>query len=88
MLYTIYSNAFEVLEAYFCAQIKAQKSHHPAELFKPIRVISGSAAINQRLRLSLARNSGICAGVDFWTTQSWLHNYSGIGLGSGLSGRP
>ena len=82
MLYTIYSNAFEVLEAYFCAQIKAQKSHHPAELFKPIRVISGSAAINQRLRLSLARNSGICAGVDFWTTQSWLHNYSGIGLGS------
>lgn len=82
MLYTFYSNAFEILEAYFCTQIQAQKSCNSAELFKPIRVISGSAAINQRLRLTLARQYGICAGIDFWTTQSWLHNYSGIGLGS------
>ena len=80
MLKTIYSNAYEILEAYLTAEISEDKkaSVNP---FERVRVISGNSNINNRLRQHLAKTNGICSGVDFWTTQSWFHNYAGIGVG-------
>ena len=52
MLKTVYSNAYEILEAYLTTEITEDK-----------------------------KQSGICSGVDFWTTRSWFHNYAGIGVG-------
>lgn len=80
MLKTIYSNAYEILEAYLSTEITEDKrcSHNP---FERVRVISSTGAINNRLRQHLAKINGVCSGIDFWTTESWFHNYAGIGVG-------
>lgn len=80
MLKTVYSNAYEILEAYLTAELTEDKKTG-ANPFDRIRVISSSGAINNRLRQHIAQSSGICSGVDFWTTASWFHNYVGIGVG-------
>lgn len=80
MLKTVYSNAYEILEAYLTAEITEDKKQS-ADPFERVRVISATSAINNRLRQHLAQVNGICSGVDFWTTQSWFHNYAGIGVG-------
>lgn len=80
MLKTVYSNAYEILEAYLTAEITEDKKQS-ADPFERVRVISATGAINNRLRQHLAQANGICSGVDFWTTRSWFHNYAGIGVG-------
>ena len=80
MLKTVYSNAYEILEAYLTAEVTADKKAS-ADPFERVRIISSSGAINNRLRQHLAQTNGICSGIDFWTTQSWFHNYAGIGVG-------
>ena len=80
MLKTIYSNAYEILEAYLTAEM-AEDKKKAANPFERVRIISSSGAINNRLRQHLAKENGICSGIDFWTTQSWFHNYAGIGVG-------
>ena len=80
MLKTVYSNAYEILEAYLTTEITEDKKQS-ADPFERVRVISATGAINNRLRQHLAQANGICSGVDFWTTRSWFHNYAGIGVG-------
>ena len=80
MLKTVYSNAYEILEAYLSTEISLDKNK-AQDPFERVRVISSSGAINNRLRQHLAKTNGICSGIDFWTTQSWFHNYAGIGVG-------
>ena len=80
MLKTVYSNAYEILEAYLTAEVTADKKE-TANPFDRLRIISSSSAINNRLRQHLAQSNGICSGIDFWTTGSWFHNYAGIGVG-------
>ena len=80
MLKTVYSNAYEILEAYLTTEITEDKKQS-ADPFERVRVISANGAINNRLRQHLAQANGICSGVDFWTTRSWFHNYAGIGVG-------
>ena len=81
MLKTVYSNAYEILEAYLTAEVTTDKKAS-ANPFERVRIISSTGAINNRLRQHLAQVNGICSGIDFWTTQSWFHNYAGIGVGN------
>lgn len=81
MLKTVYSNAYEILEAYLSTEIALDKKR-ACDPFERVRVISSSGAVNSRLRQHLAKTNGICSGIDFWTTQSWFHNYAGIGVGN------
>ena len=53
MLKTIYSNAYEILEAYLTAEITEDKKQS-ADPFERVRVISATSAINNRLRQHLA----------------------------------
>ena len=80
MLKTVYSNAYEILEAYLSTEISLDKNR-TQDPFERVRVISSSGAVNNRLRQHLAKTNRICSGIDFWTTQSWFHNYAGIGVG-------
>ena len=80
MLKTIYSNAYEILEAYLTAGM-AEDKKKSADPFERVRIVSSSSAVNNRLRQHLAKENGICSGIDFWTTESWFHNYAGIGVG-------
>ena len=64
MLKTIYSNAYEILEAYLTTEITEEKKQS-ADPFERVRVISATGAINNRLRQHLAQANGICSGVDF-----------------------
>ena len=80
MLKTVYSNAYEILEAYLTAEM-AEDKKKGANPFERVRIISSSSAVNNRLRQHLAKENGICSGIDFWTTESWFHNYAGIGVG-------
>lgn len=80
MLKTVYSNAYEILEAYLTAEM-AEDKKKGANPFERVRIISSSSAVNNRLRQHLAKENSICSGIDFWTTESWFHNYAGIGVG-------
>ena len=80
MLYTIYSNSYEVLRACLIESFGTEGQRKP---FEPIRIISGSRLINNELMLSIAREKGICSGFEFWTIDNWFFNYVGFGLGVG-----
>lgn len=80
MLHTVYSNSYEILRAYLMHSIGANNSQ---SALKPIRIISGSRLINNELMLSIAKEKGICAGIDFWTINNWFRNYLGYGLSEG-----
>ena len=58
MLKTIYSNAYEILEAYLTAEM-AEDKKKAANPFERVRIISSSGAINSRLRQHLAKENGI-----------------------------
>ena len=49
MLKTVYSNAYEILEAYLSTEISLDKNK-AQDPFERVRVISSSGAINNRLR--------------------------------------
>ncbi len=78
MIETVYSNSYEILRA---ALIHSLGSASGANPFVLPRIISGSRLINNDLMLEIAREKGICAGIDFWTLDNWFHNYMGFGLG-------
>lgn len=80
MLHTVYSNSYEILRTYLMHSIGAKTTQSTLE---PIRIISGSRLINNELMLSIAKEQGICAGIDFWTMNNWFRNYLGFGLSEG-----
>lgn len=89
MINTIYSNLFEALQAALFVNIKQDLESFRKSgesLFKPITVIVPSPAVGERLKLSMAKNFGITAGVDFINIGKWLEPVIGLPVGMGVVG--
>lgn len=89
MINTIYSNLFEALQAALFVNVKQDLESFRksgASLFKPITVIVPSPAVGERLKLSMAKNFGITAGVDFINIGKWLEPVIGLPVGMGVVG--
>lgn len=74
MIYTVYSNAYEVLRLILLHNLKAQRDPHTSvrQLFEKTPILVPSQAIGEDLAREMAQTEGICAGWEFLRASSWM----------------
>ncbi len=80
MIYTFYSNCYEVLQAALIENIKheiEQSKGNTADIFKRIPIISPSSAVDDRLSHALADTFSTNPGVEFISLFEWLQPFVG-----------
>ena len=87
MIHTVYSNSYEVLQAVLLNNMTALGFDEPSDVtapdeaffaraFEKVPVIIPSRAVEENLRMALARRDGVCAGMAFMPLSAWMGFFS------------
>lgn len=86
MLYTVFSNSFEVLRESLAVNLAADNKKDTGFVFKDTTVVVPSQAAGDMLRRFFADRTGVCAGLSFKTLGQWFIKFGRPLIGLGEAG--
>ena len=86
MLYTVFSNSFEVLRESLAVNFAADNKKDTGFVFKDTTVVVRSPAAGAMLRRFFADRTGVCAGLSFKTLGQWFIKFGRPLIGLGEAG--